>query len=55
MLTAVGLDGMQLLRTEDSAERSALIALADQLVELRAQEREDLAVRIVNALSRAMK
>lgn len=54
-LFSVGLDGAVMWRSDDPVEAMFLFAAAERLQELRAREREDQAVRIINNLAKAMK
>jgi hypothetical protein len=53
-LVAAGLDGVALFREADDVEALFLIALAERVHAIKADERQDLAVRIINTLSKAM-
>ena len=53
MLSLSGLDGMQLLATQDDDERSVLLAIAHRAAELADRRDENLAIRIVNAYVKA--
>jgi hypothetical protein len=55
-LCLAGLDGVAVMFTDgDPVLELVGMAVSEKLQELRAQERQDLADRIVNALSRALK
>lgn len=54
-LDALGLDGEKYLSTSDPVVRISMLARARHLKELREFEREDLAIRIINALAHALK
>lgn len=54
-LDSLGLDGGLYLDSADSAQRITLLARARKLESLRDLERKNLAIEMVNALSRALK
>lgn len=51
----LGLDGVAMLRSTEPVELLALSAITEQVADLRAKEREDLATRIINTLGKALK
>jgi hypothetical protein len=50
-----GQDPLTFLRTKDPEERALMYKIATRVAEVRAEEREDQAVRTINRLSEAMK
>lgn len=54
-LCSLGLDGIGWLEISDPVDQLVTLAVAKKLAPIRAEEREDLAVRMVNTLGRAMK
>ena len=56
MLVALsGQNPLAFLRTKDPSERALMLRIATRAQEVRADEREDQAVRTINRLSEAMK
>lgn len=55
MISMAGMNPRQWLFCTDPFERSAMLAVAEQRRDTAAEERQDLADRIINALSAAMK
>lgn len=49
------MDVLRFLDTEDDTERNVMIHIADEILLRRAEEREDQAIRTINALGKQIK
>lgn len=54
-MALAGLNPMRWLNSSDPFERAAMQAVAQRRADIASEERQDLAERIINALSKAMK